>query len=98
MGQYYNGENLSTKVYEYMAMKMPVIISDSPYNMSLIEKYQFGLTVNPENIHDIADAIHYLLSHKAAAKEMGARGEKLVKEQFSWEHEGDALLQLYQQL
>ena len=95
VGQYYKSENLSTKVYEYMMMKMPTILSDTPYNKKLVEKYQFGLIVDPENIEDITAAILYLKNHREEAKIMGEKGARLVQEQFCWEREGEKLIQLY---
>ena len=63
--------------------------------LELVEKYQFGLIVDPENIEDITAAILYLKNHREEAKTMGENGARLVQEQFCWEREGEKLIQLY---
>ena len=98
VGQYSKGNNLPTKVYEYMAMGLPVILSDFPYNRKMIEKYQFGLLVNPENPDDIAKKIRYLLSHPEEAVRFGENGKKLVSKKFNWSVEEKKLLKFYANL
>lgn len=95
VGQYAVMENLPTKVYEYMAMGLPVILSDIPYNRKVIEEYNFGVLVNPENPVEIAEAITYLLSHPEEIKEMGENGRKLVLSKWNWTNEEDKLLRFY---
>lgn len=84
VGQYAKGNNLPTKVYEYMAMKMPVILSDFPYNKKVVDEYRFGLVVNPSDVNEIADKICYLMEHKDEAQAMGKRGKEAVERQFNW--------------
>lgn len=63
VGQYNQYDNLATKVYEYMALGLPVILSRSPYNEKVAAQYGFGICVDPANVDEIADAIRYLLDH-----------------------------------
>lgn len=98
IGQYAKVDVLSTKVYEYMAMGMPVILSNSTYNMRLNDLRKFGICVAPDNAKEIADAINYLHEHPDKAKEMGMNGRKLVEERFNWEIEKRKLLALYAEL
>lgn len=96
VGQYARLENLPTKVYEYMAAAMPVLISDFPYNRRLIEEYHFGLVANPNDVEDIATKITWLLGHPKEAEEMGKNGKRLLEEQFTWESAAEPeLLRLY---
>lgn len=97
-GQYYLADNLATKVYEYMSLGLPVIISETPYAQKLNEKYHFGICVNPENVDEIADAIAYILDNPHFAREMGANGRSLVIEKLNWGIEEEKLLALYEQL
>lgn len=96
---FFNGhlvDNLNTKIYEYMAMEMPVIISDWPYRRKLIQKYHFGLTVkNPSDIVEIAEKIKWLLNHPREAEEMGKNGKRLLEEKFTWDVAEKELLKLY---
>lgn len=98
VGQYANMKNLPTKVYEYMAMGMPVILSDTSYNCSLVEKYQFGVAVDPENIKDIVEKIKYLLDNPDVMKKMGNNGYNLVHEKWNWSYEEKKLVALYKEL
>lgn len=98
VGQYAIMPNLPTKVYEYMAMGMPVILSDIPSTRRLIEKYKFGLLVNPDQPEDIAEKITYLLAHPDEMKAMGEKGKQLVLTEWNWSKEEEKLLWLYKEI
>ncbi len=98
VGQYYKIDTLPTKVYEYMALALPVILSDSPYNQQLNKIYNIGICVAADQPQQIAKAIQYLKDNPQEAQEMGMNGKKLVQEQFNWEIEKEKLLHLYHTL
>lgn len=98
VGQYNKVDTLATKVYEYMSMGLPVIITKYPYAEKMIQKYNFGIAVEPDNVNEIADAIRYLIDNPDKAKEMGDNGRRAVLEEFNWGIEEKKLLKLYKQL
>ena len=98
VGQYDMLDNMSTKVYEYMAMGLPVILTRNRYNAKMVETYHFGICVDPENIDEFAAAIRYLLDHPEEARQMGENGRRAVKEHFSWENEERKLAALYRKI
>lgn len=97
-GQYNIFDNMATKVYEYMSLGLPVILSRSPYNVEMTEQYHFGICVDPENVEEIAQAIRYLLNDPDEARQMGENGRQAVKEHFNWGVEEKKLLALYKQV
>lgn len=98
VGQYAKGDNLPTKVYEYMAMEMPVILSDFPHYRKMIEKYQFGLTVKQDDVDDIVQKIKYLLDNPEEAEKMGINGKKAFQEIFNWETAEKNLYNIYENI
>ena len=98
VGQYNQYDNLATKVYEYMSLGIPTILSKSPYNERIAAQYQFGICVDPENVDEIAEAIRYLLDHPEEARQMGENGRRAVKEEFNWGVEEKKLLALYEDI
>lgn len=98
VGQYGKAGNLPTKVYEYMSLGLPVVLSNSPYNVESVEKYQFGLCVDPADPDAIAEAVQYLLDHPEEARRMGENGRRAVKEEFNWGVEEKKLLALYEEI
>ncbi len=97
-GQYNLYDNFATKVYEYMANGLPIIMSDSIFARKVNGKYNFAVLVNPENIEEIANAINYLLDNPEIAKQMGENGRKAVEKEFNWAIEEKKLLSLYKEL
>ena len=94
-------EDLDKKMleaYEYMALGLPVVISDTKYAQKLNAKYKFGVCVDPNNVGQIAEAIEYLLANPELSVEMGMRGVELVRDQFNWGIEEKKLKKLYQEL
>lgn len=97
-GQYSLLSNLPTKIYEYMAIGIPVIASDFSYYREILEKENCGLCVNPMDWRAISDAIKELIQNPTRMKEMGENGRKLIEEKYCWEKEEEKLLKFYKSI
>ncbi len=87
--------SMPNKMFEYMALAIPVIASDFPLWREIIQGAGCGLLVDPLNPKAIAEAIEYVLTHPEQAKAMGRRGREAVEKRYNWENEERKLLQLY---
>ena len=90
-------KGLPTKIFEYMIMGLPVVSATGPLLKTLINKYNIGLTVDSTNIDSIAKGIEKMAQRKDL-KEMGKRGNKIVKESYCWEAKEDKLLRIIEKL
>lgn len=91
-------ESLPVKMFEYMANGLPVIYSNIDYWDELIGSENCGISVDPYNPKEIANAINFLKRDKAKAKQMGENGRKLVLEKFNWGVEENKLFEFYEKL
>ncbi len=89
---------IPTKLFEYMGSRLPIVASNRPEIARFMERLDCGLLVEPGDSQGFAEAIEYLLTHPAAAKEMGERGRRAVEETYHWGSEGEKLLALYRQM
>ncbi len=90
---------LPTKILEYMACGIPVIVSNSLHvGVSIVDDTGCGLAVDETDERAVANAIEWILSHPREAFEMGSRGRDAVLEQYSWESEEERLVELYMRL
>lgn len=85
--------SLPVKIFEYMAVGKPVVLSDFTYWKEIFGK--FAVFANPYNPTDIAEKIQTLLNDKSLRKELGENGRRAVVEKYSWESEEQRLLDLY---
>lgn len=83
------------KIFEYMSAGLPVIGSDFKLWKDIIEKYQAGTCVDPENDENIAQTINKYYLNRPLASSHGRNGAKIVKEKFNWEKEKQKLLSFY---
>lgn len=88
-------ESYPTKMFEYMALGMPVVVSNFPLYASVVEEVRCGICVSPESPMEVADAIQWLLDHPYEAEAMGQRGRRAVLETYNWDVEGKKLLAFY---
>ena len=98
VGQYASLDNFPTKVYEYMAAGLPVIVSDYPFMRRSVEEGGFGAAVDPADVDAIAKTIKSILSDPKKAAEMGENGKKAVAEKYNWGIEEQKLFALYHKL
>tara|TARA_R110000868_G_scaffold125290_2_gene331143 strand:- start:422 stop:1459 length:1038 start_codon:yes stop_codon:yes gene_type:complete len=88
----------STKIFEYMAIGLPVITSNFPLYQNVVERYNCGYCVNPYSSEELADKIEELISNTELTNQMGINGQLAVKEKFSWSSEEEKLLGLYKDI
>ena len=97
-GQYNVSDTFNMKVYDYMAMGLPVILSDSAYAREVNARYPFARLVDPADVDAIAEAIEYLVAHPQEMASMGEAGRRAVSVEYNWGHEAQKLLALYETL
>ncbi len=90
--------NIPTKLFEFMALGMPTVLSDLPPSRPFVGDGQCAIMVPPASAPAYADAIVRLLEDPALRARMGAEGRRRVESQFNWQHESRLLLDLYAEL
>ncbi len=94
---FFTGEG-NTKVFEYMAAGLPIIMSDLKLLRNTFEPIGCCIFVDPTNPKEVADAIDYLYENPDVRKEMGLRGRKAFLERFNWEEQEKRLLRAYKKV
>lgn len=64
----------------------------------IIEGNECGLTVDPRNPKEIAQAIEYLLERPELRQKMGENKRRAVRKKYNWEGKAKKLLALYKEL
>ncbi len=98
ISNYINGIDRMLKIFEYMSVGLPIIISNFPTWNNFIAKNQCGITVDPMSPKSIAKAIEWFISHPKEMKKMGDKGKKAVKEKYNWDTESQKLINVYRKL
>jgi glycosyltransferase involved in cell wall biosynthesis len=91
-------ESYPTKMFEYMVLGMPVVVSDFPLYRDIVERYRCGFCVDPSNPGQLAEALLYLSRHAQEAAAMGARGREAVRNDLNWATESRKLIGFYRTL
>lgn len=88
----------NTKLFEYMMAGIPVVCTGFSLWKEIIDRWECGICVDPENVEEIASAITYLLDHPEEARRMGENGRRAVETEFNWGTEEKKLLALYERI
>lgn len=91
-------EALPVKMFEYMAAGLPVICSNFPLWVQIINDHKCGISVDPLDPREIADAVSYLLDNPEVAREMGRNGRFAIENIFNWSNEETKLVSFYDDL
>lgn len=98
ISNYLNGIDRMLKIFEYMSVGLPIIISNFPTWNNFIAKNQCGITVDPMSPKSIAKAIEWFISHPEEMVKMGENGKKAIKEKYNWDMESQKLVNVYRKL
>jgi glycosyltransferase involved in cell wall biosynthesis len=90
--------NIPTKLFEFMALGLPVVLSDLPPSRPFVGDGLCGTMVDPRDHEAYAAAILRLLDDPALRRSMGEEGRRRVETEYNWESERAKLIALYQSL
>jgi glycosyltransferase involved in cell wall biosynthesis len=79
-------EALPTKMFEYMAMGIPVLASDFPFWRELVRETGSGRVASPDP-SALAKAIGEMLAAPEALARFGAQGKEAYRRRYRWETE-----------
>jgi glycosyltransferase involved in cell wall biosynthesis len=90
--------NIPQKLFEFMALRMPVVLSDLPPTRPFVGDGSCAFRVPPRDYGGYADSIIKLLDNPALRQKMGNEGRRRVEQEYNWEKESQKLLALYDEL
>jgi glycosyltransferase involved in cell wall biosynthesis len=86
------------KLFEYLSLGLPVIISKKPYWETLLNEGKFGIMVDADDPVDIANAMYRLAVDPTLRTQMGQSGKKMIQENYSWDKEFEKMKMLYKKI
>lgn len=73
------------KFFDYISASIPVLNNYPGWLADLIQEYNCGLAIPPDDPGAFADALDYLATHPAERMQMGANSRRLAETQFARE-------------
>lgn len=74
---------IPSKIFESMAMRRPIIMGVEGEAQALVDTAQAGLTIEPENPRELAQAVVKMADDPALCEALGYNGQKFVTENFT---------------
>ncbi|MTI40902.1 glycosyltransferase family 4 protein [Fulvivirga lutimaris] len=88
----------ANKLFQYMAMGKPVVVSNSTTQANVVNSENCGLVFEAEDEKELADQVIKLYEDKELSKQLGANGKKAVKERWNWDITSKDLINMYSTL
>ena len=90
--------SFATKIFEYMAVGIPVLASNFPLWKVLVLGLRCGVTVNPLDIEAISKKIALLVKRRSWRHRLGMNGWAAFNSYFNWETQEEKLWEFYKKL
>jgi glycosyltransferase involved in cell wall biosynthesis len=78
-------DSYPTKLFDYMALGLPVITSDLPLLRAVVEPESCGFCVSPYDAEALAERMIWMIEHPEQVRAMGVEGRRAVLEKYHWE-------------
>ncbi len=91
-------ESYPTKLFEYMAVGLPIITSNFPLYKRVVEENNCGICVDPFSAIGIANAAETIHIGVEKSEQMAEMGKIAVKKYYNWESEKAILSKVYGEL
>lgn len=88
-------DSYPTKLFDYMALGLPVITSDLPLLRAVVEPNDCGFCVSPYDAETLAQRMIWCIENPENLQAMGKNGRQAVIETYNWDKAGEKLLKLY---
>jgi glycosyltransferase involved in cell wall biosynthesis len=88
---------LPNKIFEYLQAGLPIVVSDIPEMANIVNKHAVGRVVPEGDSKSFANTINDLLDSPSILSEY-RKNVSAISEEFTWENEEKAFLNLYRKL
>ena len=88
----------ANKIFQYMAMGKPQVVSDCPAQANLIMELDCGLVFKAGDHMDMAQKIRQLYDEKELSGRLGENGKNAVNGSWNWKNVSKELTDLYRNL
>jgi glycosyltransferase involved in cell wall biosynthesis len=86
------------KLFQYMALRRPVIVSDVKPLQRVVHDTDSGLVIPAGDHEAMANAVRKLYRHPETRAEFGENGRRAVEDRYNWENEAGTLRDVYRGL
>jgi len=88
----------ANKIFQYMSLGKPLLVSDAIAQRRLVEKNNTGLVHKEKDAQDFSDKVLTLYKNEKLRIELGNNGKEFIENKFSWEQTSKKLVHLYDNL
>ena len=88
----------ANKIFQYMSMGKPLLVSDATAQKNMIQKSKSGLVYEAKNTIDFTNKILDLYKDKSLRSRLGENGKSFVRNEFTWDKTSKDLIELYNNL
>ena len=88
----------ANKIFQYMSLGKPLLVSDAIAQKKLVEKNNTGLVHKEKDAQDFSEKVLTLYNNEELRNELGRNGKEFIENTFSWEQTSKKLLHLYDNL
>jgi glycosyltransferase involved in cell wall biosynthesis len=91
-------QSYPTKLFEYLALGLPVVTSDFPLYRAVVEPNVCGYCLDATDARAVARVLKRLLDHPDEAVRMGRNGRRAVEQGYHWQGEAAKLFDFYRRI
>jgi len=91
-------DSLPNKLFEYMSVGLPVVVSNFPLWKDIVEGNKCGICVDPRNAEEIAQALRHLSMNAELRREMGVNARRAVENTYNWSREENRFINFYKKV
>lgn len=88
----------ANKIFQYMSLGKPLLVSDAIAQKRLIEKVNSGFVHKEKDVEDFTKKVLELFANKSLRNDLGKNGKQFIENEFSWEQTSKKLIHLYETL
>ncbi len=85
----------ANKIFQYMALGKPIVVSNCLAQQNLVEKFKCGLVFSDRNPKDFADKIIAIYKDKHYYNELSENASNAIREKLNWEITSKNLVRIY---
>ncbi len=94
----HTNSTIPNKLFEFMAAKKPVIVSNTIPMQKIVDSTQCGVVFDYQQPDSFNEALVSLIENKKLRIKLGQNGFHNVQETYNWKHEKQKLIHLYDQI